>query len=176
MARHDLSNHPSASPTGTGQRARLAGAARATGHGYHRWVRDMLPCLDQLTAGIAAAHAGRDTRLPTLRDAYRAFERRLRRHLAWEDSRLFPLLAALEQGSMGAAADARHARGELRLGHAELALMLDRLAGLSDGFAAPGWASLDHRLMLDQLRTLAAETRAHLQAQQEALDPGRDEA
>ena len=172
MAR-DLSSRPSASPTGAGQRARLA---RAAGHGYHRWARDLLPCLDQLTAGIAAVHAGRDRRLSTLRDTYRAFEGRLRRHLAWEDARLFPLLAALEQGGTAAAADARQASGELRLGHVELALMLDRLAGLSDGFAAPGWASLDHRLMLDQLRTLAAATREHLQGQQEALLPGPGEA
>lgn len=158
------------------QRARLAGIA---GPGYHRWARDMLRCLDQLTAGIAAAHAGRDPRLAGLRECYCRFERRLRRHLAWEDAQLFPLLAALEQDARPATAARTAATmavtAELRLAHDEFARLLDQLAGYSDDFAAPGWASLDHRLMLDQLHRLAAETREHLRGGQAALPPLPDD-
>jgi iron-sulfur cluster repair protein YtfE (RIC family) len=172
MARNDT--FASTSRPGDGARQR-AGQAAAAGHGYHRWARDMLRCLDQLTAGIAVAHADRDARLPELRETYRLFERRLRRQLAWEDMQLFPLLAALDQGGSASTAAARDAVGELRLGDAELGQILTRLAELSDDFAAPRWASLDHRLMLDQLGTLAAETRAHLHGQQQALLPQPDE-
>lgn len=153
-------------------RASVARTAGAAGCGYHRWARDMLPCLDQLTAGIAAAHAARDMRLATLRDIYVDLERQLRRHLAWEDTRLFPLLAALEHEGSPDAAATRNALDNLAIAHGELAPMLDKLARLSDGFAPPEWASLDHRLMLDQLHTLAEETRKHLHCQQKALLPG----
>lgn len=131
---------------------------------YRRWAVEALLCLDQLTAGIAAAHAGRDPRLALLREAYLEFEAGLHRHLARE--------ARLQLAPPSALAGPHEVLAELERGDARLQQLLDRLAMLSDDFTPAAWASLDHRLMLTQLRSLAAASRAYLQGQRWRSPPG----
>lgn len=141
---------------------------------HHAYLREELPRLEALTRKVAKVHGPSDPRLADVRDVFAAFSADMQAHMQKEEGILFPMIRQLESeddlpvfhcGSL--ANPIRRMLAE----HEEAAGAFGNLRLLTDGYAAPEWACNSYRAMLEGLRRLEADTRAHVEKENGILFP-----
>lgn len=144
--------------------AELIGHIMAT---YHASLRRSLPFAIVMSAKVRAAHGDRDPRLIAVETVVQELWAELEPHLDFEERVLFPAL-------MGGAADRAAVGRDLAVmesDHAVIGESLAALRALTDSFRPPIEACFSHRLLLQELRQLEADTLRHVHLENHVLLP-----
>ena len=134
---------------------------------HHPYARRALPYIVPLLARVAGFHGKRNEKLPALCEAGHALADTLEAHLDEEELELFPALlgAPARRGERPVLSPpiCRH--------HGEVARLLQRIRFLADGYAAPEWASLAYRVLMEELEALEEDVSEYLHLERFVLLP-----
>jgi regulator of cell morphogenesis and NO signaling len=132
---------------------------------HHAYARRALPYIVPLLARVAGFHRRRNEKLDALCDAGNALAEALEAHLEEEELEVFPaLLGAPRRGDAGLAPRAcQHPR--------EVARLLADVRQLADDYAAPEWASLAYRVLMEELEALEEDVTEYMHLETFALAP-----
>ena len=131
---------------------------------YHEPLREELPRLETMARKVNRVHGEREpVRLPALLETYLALEAEISRHLADEETGLFP--AILERGASvtGAAA--------LLDDHREVGRRLAEIRELTDDFVPPEGACNTWRALWAGLEALESSLHEHIHLENNVLFP-----
>jgi regulator of cell morphogenesis and NO signaling len=133
---------------------------------HHAYARRALPYIVPLLARVAGFHGKRNEKLVALCDAGQALADTLEAHLDEQEREVFPALLGAPFRSDGPALSAR------RCDHpGEVERLLARVHALSDGYAAPEWASLAYRVLMEELEALEEDVTEYMHLETFVLTP-----
>jgi regulator of cell morphogenesis and NO signaling len=137
----------------------------------HDPISASLPRIRLLLLKVADAHGFQHPELYRVLAAFGRFADDLVRHLAEEDHVLFPLVGRLEAGE--AVADTLAGEVEsLDAVHGRIGATLEEISSLTDGFTPPVDACDTYRMLLEELRGLAAGVHQTVAEETDVLFPG----
>jgi regulator of cell morphogenesis and NO signaling len=134
---------------------------------HHAYARRALPYIVPLLARVAGFHGKRNEKLVALCDAGQALADTLEAHLDEQEREVFPAL-------LGAPfrRDGVPALSPRRCDHpGEVVRLLARVHALSDGYAAPEWASLAYRVLMEELEALEDDVTEYMHLENFVLIP-----
>ncbi|HET7824009.1 MAG TPA: hemerythrin domain-containing protein [Anaeromyxobacter sp.] len=134
---------------------------------HHAYARRALPYIVPLLARVAGFHGKRNAKLVALCEAGQALADALEAHVDEEEREIFPAL-------LGAPfrADASRPLSPRPCEHpAEVMRLLARVHALADGYAAPEWASLAYRVLMEELEALEDDVSEYLHLESYVLAP-----
>jgi regulator of cell morphogenesis and NO signaling len=137
---------------------------------HHDPINASLPRIRLILLKVTDAHGSRHPELHRALAAFARFADDLAGHLGEEEHVLFPLVGRADAGEVLA----DELAGELELlgaAHARIGAALDEIAALTGGFAPPADACDTYRLVMDELRGLAASVRQTVAEENEVLFP-----
>jgi regulator of cell morphogenesis and NO signaling len=139
---------------------------------HHAYMREALPRLEWITDKMAKVHGDRDTRLPELAAAFKAFAQETEEHLNKEEMILFPFCKLLEKGQRPPFPPTvtLPVRTMMRE-HEDHGAALESFRRLTDGFAVPEGACNTWRAMLDGLQELEGDLYTHIHLENTVLFP-----
>lgn len=133
---------------------------------HHAYARRALPYIVPLLARVAGFHGKRNDKLVALCDAGHALADTLEAHLDEEEREVFPALLGAPFRHDGAGLSPR------RCDHpGELERLFARVHTLSDGYAAPEWASLAYRVLMEELEALEEDVTEYMHLEHFLLIP-----
>ena len=141
---------------------------------HHVLARDVLARMQECAAAIPPAELLRDERLPRVLEAIAAVSDEMLSHMHREEAMLFPVLRQIAASGEADAADMEIITPPIECMQREHGLideLLEYLRQLTDGFQAPAWAAPEHRELLEELATFAADTAEHVRKENELLFP-----
>lgn len=141
---------------------------------HHVLARDVLARMQECAAAIPPADLVRDERLPRVLEAVAAVSDEMLSHMHREEAMLFPVLRQIAASGEADAADMEIITPPIECMQREHGLideLLEYLRQLTDGFQAPAWAAPEHRELLEELATFAADTAEHVRKENELLFP-----
>lgn len=133
---------------------------------HHAYARRALPYIVPLLARVAGFHGKRNEKLVALCDAGQALADTLEAHLDEQEREVFPALLGAPFRTDGSTLSAR------RCDHpGEVERLLARVHALSDGYAAPEWASLAYRVLMEELEALEEDVTEYMHLENFVLIP-----
>jgi regulator of cell morphogenesis and NO signaling len=132
---------------------------------HHHYLHEVLPFLRTLATRVATIHGERAPRLRDLASIVDRLVDVLAEHLRREEREVFPRMLAPEPRDLEAALHG--ARTE----HDEVDALLVRMRATAGDYEVPAWASNAYRTLLGELAELEADTRAHLDLENDVLFP-----
>lgn len=134
---------------------------------HHAYARRALPYIVPLLARVAGFHGKRNGKLVALCDTGQALADALEAHVEEEEREVFPALLGLPFGRDGA-----RALSPRPCDHpGEVMRLLARVRSLADGYAAPDWASLAYRVLMEELEALEEDVTEYLHLESFVLAP-----
>jgi regulator of cell morphogenesis and NO signaling len=137
---------------------------------HHSYVRRAAPELRFLMGKVAAAHGAHDPRLLAVARRLDALLPTLLAHLDFEETALFPALAAAAAGRRPDDVIEREL-ATMFADHEEVGEALHAIRALSDGYAVPEWACPTYRRLLTKLRELEGDVHRHVHLENNVLMP-----
>jgi regulator of cell morphogenesis and NO signaling len=137
----------------------------------HDPIIGSLPRIRLLLLKVADAHGFHHPELHRVLAAFGRFADELRRHLAEEDHVLFPLVGRVDAGEAVADELAREVES-LDAAHTRIGADLEEISSLTHGFTPPEDACGTYRMLLEELRSLAAGVRQTVAEEADVLFPG----
>ena len=134
---------------------------------HHAYARRALPYIVPLLARVAGFHGARNAKLNALCEAGTELAEALEAHLEEEERELFPALLGVPLRLMAVPAVSPRPCGH----HGDVARLLARVRSLADGYAAPEWASLAYRVLMEELEALEEDVTEYLHLESFALAP-----
>ncbi len=134
---------------------------------HHSYARRALPYIVPLLARVAGFHGKRNQKLGALCDAGQALADALEAHLEEEERELFPALLGERLRPDGIPALEPRVCGH----HGEVTRLLARVRALADGYAAPEWASLAYRVLMEELEALEEDVTEYMHLENFVLLP-----
>ena len=148
---------------------------------HHGYVRETLPVLRQFAGKVAKVHGGRHGELLEIRDLVEELAVEMERHMAEEETVLFPRIRVLVSGSDdGAGDDAADAVSgavpPLEDDHDHAGALMARIRELSGGFQPPADACNTYRATYAKLEEFEADLHRHVHLENNVLFPRAVEA
>ncbi len=132
---------------------------------HHRWLRDALPWLRDLSDKVGRVHGGHDPRLVEVAEVTSQLAAALLPHLDEEEEELFPALMARGTPREVIEAGLSAMEGE----HRQVGAMLERLRALTDGYTPPEWACASYGTLLEELDHLEEDVLRHVHLENHVL-------
>lgn len=133
---------------------------------HHERLRAELPRISTLVEKCARAHGGEHPELHNVREVFERMREELERHMAVEETALFPAVRAAEAGE-----PAELEVGGLEAEHEATGAALARLRELSGGFDPDAALCNTHRATLDALAALELDLHEHIHEENNILFP-----
>ena len=137
----------------------------------HDPITASLPRIRLMLLKVADAHGFEHPELHRVLAAFGRFADDLERHLVEEDHVLFPLVGRVDAGEVVADELAGEIES-LDAAHARIGAALEEISSLTDGFTPPADACDTYRMLMDELRILAACVRQTVAEETDVLFPG----
>lgn len=134
---------------------------------HHAYARRALPYIVPLLARVAGFHGKRNGKLGALCDAGQELAEALEAHLEEEEREVFPALLGAPLRRDTAPVLSPRACGH----HHQVARLLERVRSLADGYAAPEWASLAYRVLMEELEALEEDVTEYMHLERFVLLP-----
>jgi regulator of cell morphogenesis and NO signaling len=134
---------------------------------HHAYARRALPYIVPLLARVAGFHGKRNGKLLALCDAGQALAEILEAHLDEEERELFPVLLGVPFRCDDASALCPHPCQH----RAEVHRLLEHVRSLADDYAAPEWASLAYRVLMEELEALEEDVTEYMHLETFVLAP-----
>lgn len=138
---------------------------------HHDYLKRELPRLTALTAKVASVHGGHSPALVELRDVYAGFAGEMMEHMMKEEKVLFPWIRSLAAGQAPPRAGIQNPVRVMMAEHEDSGAALEKMRGLTHGFAPPPEACNTYRAMLQGLAELEADTHTHVHKENSILFP-----
>lgn len=139
---------------------------------HHRYLRDELPSLDELSELVLLADVARHPELAEVRALVLALRADLEPHLLKEERILFPAIDALAAGQrefpFGTVANPIRV---MQLDHEGAGQLLAELRTATGDFVVPADASARCRDLYERLARLEVDTREHMHKESDVLFP-----
>jgi regulator of cell morphogenesis and NO signaling len=132
---------------------------------HQPYARRALPYIVPLLAKVAGCHGARNAKLGALCDAGTELADALEAHLEEEVELLPALLDGPERRE--AAAPAPRTCGH----RGELVRLLEQIRSLADGYAAPEWAGLAYRVLMEELEALEEDLLEYVHLEEFVVAP-----
>ena len=130
---------------------------------HHRYMRRVLPRLEELVLKIKRVHGDNHEELHTLADLYQRLKPELEGQLSHEEDVFFPFCAELEAGRKDVSAEWIAQRLEARCAeHAEVLRLLGKMRELTHGYFIPEDACNTYRMTFNALAELEADTHLYI--------------
>lgn len=130
---------------------------------HHRYLRRVLPRLEELVLKIKRVHGANHDELHTLADLFQRLKPELEGQISHEEDVFFPFCMELAADRRNVSADWISQRlGSRRGEHAEVLRLLRKMRELTAGFAVPEDACNTYRMTFNALADLEADTHLHL--------------
>jgi regulator of cell morphogenesis and NO signaling len=134
---------------------------------HHAYARRALPYIVPLLSRVAGFHGKRNGKLNALCDVGNELAEALEAHLEEEEQDLFPALLGLPLRAM-----ALPSLSPRPCGHrGEVLRLLAEIRSLADGYAAPEWASLAYRVLMEELEALDEDVAEYMHLENFVLVP-----
>lgn len=141
---------------------------------HHDFLREELPKLAELVGKVRRVHGEAHPELRELEETFGDLAGEMYDHIEEEETELFPVVGKLERGEPLDAVEATRLREGIEGfedDHAATAARLDRIADLTDGYAAPEDTCASYRSMLDRLEALERDMHMHVHKENNVLFP-----
>ncbi|WP_237181769.1 iron-sulfur cluster repair di-iron protein [Rhodothermus bifroesti] len=138
---------------------------------HHAYLRRELPRLSALMERVAQVHGHQSTWLHEAQKVFGQLKLELEAHLRSEEEVIFPLIQALEQGEVLAAAGLEAVLAQAESEHNAAGEALDRLRTLSDNYRVPEWACSSFQALLEGLAQLETDMHRHVHRENNVLFP-----
>ena len=140
---------------------------------HHAYLKSELPLLVEQADRVATKHAWRDPRLTAVALTVRELAEEMFRHMAKEESVLFPLIRELEQRGTTRSHSGSIANPirQMETEHDSAGGALTRLHTLTDGFTPEADACNTHRALFAGLARLEADLHEHVHKENNILFP-----
>ena len=153
--------------------ARLSDLADHIEGVHHAYLKRELPRLAGWIAKVSAKYGEHDARLGKLMEVFSAYEAELVNHMAKEEQVLFPLVRALEAGSVSEAhcGSVNNPIRVMMQEHDDAGTALKRMSALTDEFTPPAQACNTYRALLEGLAELQRDMYQHVHKENNILFP-----
>lgn len=141
---------------------------------HHRYLREELPRIKEMTAKVASVHGEMDPRLPAVHETFLALMQELTSHMMKEESILFPMIRMLEAGTVPPAfhcGSIANPMNQMEVEHKHAGSALALLRELTCGYQAPEWGCNTYRVMLHALSRLEEDLHLHIHKENNVLFP-----
>ena len=145
---------------------------------HHRYVEEMSPLLRDLSAKVAARHAGAHPELKPMAEEVEALLEEMRAHQIKEEKILFPFIREMVRGQREGRPFPHPPFGTLespvemmKEDHREAAVHIKALASLSQNYQAPADGCDSYRLYYARLRAFDEDLQLHIHLENNILFP-----
>lgn len=141
---------------------------------HHKYLKEALPRLAALTEKVAAAHLPRHPELKTVGELFGELRADLEPHLMKEEQVLFPMIKEMEASGGSAELHCGSLQNPIRvmqMEHEQAGTLLDKIQETTQNYSVPEDGCGSYRLLMEGLQELAADTRLHIQKENEILFP-----
>ncbi len=141
---------------------------------HHAFLWGEMDVLKKLTAKVAMAHGGSDSRLFEVRERFMELAAELTSHMLKEEQVLFPLIRRIEDSEAPFLSPCGSVANPIRkmdADHDDAVQALMKLRELTDGFTPPHTACFSYRSMLTGLERMEEDLREHIRKETEVLFP-----
>jgi regulator of cell morphogenesis and NO signaling len=135
---------------------------------HHQQLRRTLPRIGELVDTVIRVHGSYDPSLENVGAVFGRIRTAFEPHLDTEEAELFPAILAAERGSQRVAEEILH---EHEQEHAEVGAALVELRDLCHGYDRETAHCSTHRMLLDALEELEADTHRHVHEENNILFP-----
>lgn len=137
---------------------------------HHRYLRRVLPRLEELVLKIKRVHGENHEELHMLADLYQRLKPELEGQISHEEDVFFPFCLDQEAERTEVSAEWVQQRLEARRGeHAEVLRLFGKMRELTGGFAIPEDACNTYRMTFNALAELEADTHLHMHKENNML-------
>jgi regulator of cell morphogenesis and NO signaling len=143
---------------------------------HHDYLRETLPVINELIGRVVNAHGASDSRLTDLQELFGKLSADLENHLLHEEEALFPMVRDMEvDGAIKPTRCGETVGGPIACmenDHNVAREEIGQLRKLTDDYAAPGYACMTYRNMLEQLGQFEQNMIVHMHKEEKVLFPG----
>jgi regulator of cell morphogenesis and NO signaling len=143
---------------------------------HHDYLRETLPLINELIGRVVNAHGASDSRLTDLQELFGKLSADLENHLLHEEEALFPMVRDIEvDGAIKPTRCGETVGGPIACmenDHNVAREEIGQLRKLTDDYAAPGYACMTYRNMLEQLGQFEQNMIVHMHKEEKVLFPG----
>jgi regulator of cell morphogenesis and NO signaling len=143
---------------------------------HHDYLRETLPVINELIGRVVYAHGASDSRLTDLQELFGKLSADLENHLLHEEEALFPMVRDMEiDGAIKPTRCGETVGGPIACmenDHNVAREEIGQLRKLTDDYAAPGYACMTYRNMLEQLGQFEQNMIVHMHKEEKVLFPG----
>ncbi len=137
---------------------------------HHKYLKEALPRLAALLDKVVAAHLTRHPELKTVGELFGELRADLEPHLMKEEQVLFPIIKEME-ASGGLAefpyVSLRNLIRVMQMEHEQVGALLDNIRETTHNYTVPEDGCGSYRLLMEGLQELEADTRLHIQKENE---------
>jgi len=139
---------------------------------HHKYLKEALPRLAALLDKVDAAHLTRHPELKTVGELFGELRADLEPHLMKEEQVLFPMIKEMEASGGLAEFHCGSLRNLIRvmqMEHEQVGALLDNIRETTHNYTVPEDGCGSYRLLMEGLQELEADTRLHIQKENEIL-------
>jgi len=136
---------------------------------HHEYLRRSLPETEAMAAKVGRVHGQQAGDLVELAKVVEGLGKTLRSHLEHEERVLFPALMSAGDGPLSE--PIREELASMGRDHLDVALALERIRVLTDGFTVPEWGCVTYRALFATLRALEEDIHRHVHLENDILMP-----
>lgn len=139
---------------------------------HHKYLKEALPRLAALLDKVVAAHLTRHPELKTVGELFGELRADLEPHCMKEEQVLFPMIKEMEASGGLAEFHCGSLRNLIRvmqMEHEQVGALLDNIRETTHNYTVPEDGCGSYRLLMESLQELEADTRLHIQKENEIL-------
>jgi regulator of cell morphogenesis and NO signaling len=141
---------------------------------HHRFLKDALPRLTELSAKVSRVHGEAHPELIRVADVVKELRADLEPHLRKEEEVLFPMIRSLASASSQPSFHCGSITNPLAVmeqEHVAVGALLQQLRALTNGYQAPAGTCASTRALMEGLAELEADTHLHVHKENNHLFP-----
>jgi regulator of cell morphogenesis and NO signaling len=134
---------------------------------HHRYLRDALPFVVQLSKKVARVHGEHNPKLIPLRDEVEALSDAMLPHMDQEEDVLFPALSSAKPANELV----KKELATMHADHLEVSKLLEQIRSNADDFSLPDWACTSYTTLFRELKAVEEDLFTHVHLENHVLMP-----